>query len=134
MSKWKEKLARFMTGRYGMDELGKVTLYGSLIFLLVSLLFHWDLFYLLAIASLVICYGRMLSKNYTKRYGENQKYLNFRYRLICRLKGIRKQGPSDPDHKIFSCPNCRQKVRVPKGKGKIAIRCPKCGTEFVKRT
>ena len=65
---------------------------------------------------------RTMSRNTYKRYQENRKYLAF----VSRLK--------DREHKYFSCPKCRQSVRVPKGKGKVAISCPKCKERFIKKT
>jgi hypothetical protein len=65
---------------------------------------------------------RMLSRNTYKRYQENKKYLRF-------VEQIR-----DREHKYFDCPRCRQPVRVPRGKGKIAITCPKCREKFIKKT
>ena len=65
---------------------------------------------------------RMLSRNTYKRYQENRKYLT----LVERLK--------DREHRYFDCPRCRQPVRVPRGKGKIAITCPKCREKFIKKT
>ncbi|MCD7981014.1 MAG: zinc-ribbon domain-containing protein [Clostridiales bacterium] len=37
-------------------------------------------------------------------------------------------------YKFYMCPHCSQKVRVPKGKGRIEITCPKCRTTFIKTT
>ena len=86
-------------------------------------------FAILNMALTAISYGlmgwaifRMLSRNTYKRYQENRKYLRF----VERLK--------DRDHRYYDCPRCRQPVRVPKGKGKIAITCPKCKEKFIKKT
>ena len=65
---------------------------------------------------------RSLSRNTYRRYQENRKYLQ----IFDRLK--------DKNHRYFECPKCRQLVRVPRGKGKIAITCPKCREKFVKKT
>ena len=32
----------------------------------------------------------------------------------------------------YRCPQCRQKLRVPRGRGRIQISCPRCGTQFIK--
>jgi ribosomal protein L37AE/L43A len=65
---------------------------------------------------------RSFSRNVYKRYQENHRFLLFFDRL------------KDRKHKIFQCPRCRQMVRVPRGKGKIAITCPKCRERFIKKT
>ena len=65
---------------------------------------------------------RTFSRNTYRRYEENRKFLMFFQRL------------RDRDHRYFYCPRCRQQVRVPRGKGTIAITCPKCREKFVKKT
>lgn len=117
---------RFMQGRYGGDKLNIALVWISFGAYIVSLLIP---FAAAKLVLMVVYYGllgwaifRMLSRNTYKRYQENRKYLQF----LDRIK--------DREHRYFDCPRCRQQVRVPRGKGKIAITCPKCKEKFVKKT
>ena len=138
-----------MQGRYGADQMGQMLSAVSMVFLIISLFSRNQAWFLLAVIGIVYNYFRMFSKNISKRAAENQKYMNFRYRAVCFFKKGRtggsasfaqKQAQRKAHHeqkkmyRFFACPNCAQKVRVPKGKGKICITCPKCHTEFVKRS
>jgi len=116
---------RFMTGRYGTDKLNNLLLGLGLITCLVNL-FIRDITVGLALTTVSYCFMllalfRCFSRNTYKRYQENRKYL-----LI--VERIR-----DREHRYFTCPRCRQTVRVPRGKGKIAITCPKCKEKFTKK-
>ncbi|MCH1982835.1 hypothetical protein MCG98_09685 [Ruminococcus sp. OA3] len=133
MGKLRDKFARFMIGRYGVDNLGRVLVYASLILLILSMFIRYRIVYILAIAALIYAYFRIFSKNVSKRYEENRKFLNLQHKISGRFSALKNQG-QDKDHRYFKCPACKQKVRVPKGKGKISIRCPKCHAEFIKRT
>lgn len=112
-----------MVGRYGSDELGKVMLFVSLGLMVISFFVRYRIIYLLAVILLVLAYVRMFSKNVAKRYQENQRFVKWRYGLMSRKT-----------HHIYKCPACHQKVRVPRGRGRIEIRCPKCSTRFVKKS
>ncbi len=119
-------LQRFMQGRYGPDKLNTVILMSGLIISLLQLPFRDPI---VRLVLTVLSYGlmlwavfRMLSRNTYKRYRENRRFL----RLLEQVK--------DRKHKYYECPRCRQTVRVPKGKGKISITCPKCKEKFVKKT
>ena len=119
-------IRRFMEGRYGTDKLNTTILGVGVVICILSLFLKGAAVNLVLIT---ISYGlmiwaifRSLSRNTYKRYQENRKYLM----LLDRIK--------DRDHKYFECPRCRQPVRVPKGKGKIAITCPKCREKFIKKT
>ena len=132
--KFKERLQRFMYGRYGMDGLGKFMSWTSIILLLCSMLFGIDVLYFVAVALLVWCYFRMFSRNVQKRYQENcvyYRYVNIVGDFFKRQKSYMKQSKT---HHIYKCPQCKQKIRIPKGKGKVAIRCQRCGTEFIKNS
>ena len=82
---------------------------------------------------LVVCYLRIFSRNIYARQLENQRFMQFWWKL----KNGRSKRPSREqrkNYKVFSCPTCKQKLRVPRGKGKISISCPKCGRSFIKKT
>lgn len=130
----KQRLQKFMSGRYGADELSRMLLAISMVFLIISMLSRWNLFYLFAIVLLIYTYFRMFSRNVSKRYAENQKYLNWKYRLVVKKDRKKKQWEQRKIYHFYKCPSCGQKVRVPKGKGKICITCPKCRMEFVRKS
>lgn len=119
-------LRSFMAGRYGTDRLNMVILCAGLFCSLLSVwvkavplnIIFWALSYGLMIWA--IC--RALSRNTYKRYQENRKFLQF----FTRLK--------DRQNRYFDCPKCRQLVRVPRGKGEIAITCPRCKEKFIRKT
>lgn len=133
----KEKFIRFMQGRYGsygQDSLNKFLLAGALAAMVLSLFTGWDILYLFALAALAYTYFRIFSKNYTKRYAENQIFLKSTEgirRFFSTQKNVMGQRKT---HHIYKCPGCGQKIRVPRGKGKVAVRCPKCSTEFIKKS
>lgn len=130
----KEKYLRFMAGRYGIDQLSKFLDVISVALFIVSLFTKWMPVYFVALLLLAYTYVRMFSKNHAKRNAENMKFLNATAgirKFFGRQKGYFKTLRT---HHIYRCPSCRQKIRIPRGKGRIAIRCPKCSTEFVKKS
>lgn len=146
MEKLKYKLIQFMQGRNGMDQLAKAE--SSLIFALLILSVVLSLlpiqsagmalFLLLLeivwIALFIHMYFRVFSRNISKRYAENQRYCTWRYRMTVKWSHAKSEWAQRRTHRFFRCPQCRQKVRVPKGRGKICITCPKCRTEFTRRS
>lgn len=130
----REKFQRFMSGRYGTDDLSKCCLIVAMVALVISMFSKWTLCYILGLVLLIYVYWRTLSKNVSKRYEENQKYLNWRYQITVKQEQWKKRFAGRKIYRYFKCPQCKQNVRVPKGKGKICITCPKCRTEFVKRS
>lgn len=116
----------FMAGRYGTDKLGLTLLVAALILSLISAFVGASIVNLvLSFLSYFLMFWaiyRMFSRNTYARYEENRKFLRFFDQL------------KDRDHRYFCCPKCRQSVRVPRGKGKIAITCPKCRERFIRKT
>ncbi len=129
----KEKFIRFMMGRYGVDRFGRFLMVVTLVFMFLGMLIHPVLYYL-GLAGMIYMYFRIFSKNRVKRSRENQWYLQKSYKVRGFLDKQKRMMKLRKTHKIFRCPTCDQKIKVPKGKGKIEIRCTKCDTKFVKRS
>ena len=129
----KEKFYRFMYGRNGADQFNQFLMTLAFIFLIISF-FCSNFFYLLALLLLIYCYFRMFSKNLYKRRVENSKYLQYEYKVRQFFNTQKRDFNQRKTHHIYKCPSCRQKIRIPRGKGKIEIRCPKCSTTFIKKS
>ena len=128
------KMQQVMVGRYGADELGRFISVSTLVCLLVSLFTKWGILYWIGLFLIFYTYFRMFSKNVSKRYQENQKFLTLRYKAVAKWSIMKKHFLERKIYRFYKCPQCKQKVRVPKGRGKICITCPKCRTEFVKKS
>lgn len=129
------KLQRFMVGRNGFDQLGLHILWfcvilnivnmflrgtvSAVIFVVVDVLLIWQLY-------------RTFSRNLVKRGIENRKYCEFLTRFKRTWK-VMKLNLTDKTYHYYLCPDCAQMVRVPKGRGKVDIRCPNCGSTFERK-
>ena len=138
MNRFREKLQRFMIGRYGMDQLGRF-LFGVLCVLVVLNLFIRFgplglLVNALELAVIILLYFRMFSRNVNRRWQENQAYLRMQFYVSEYFKKLRFRFSEGRKYRIFKCPSCGQKVRIPRGHGRVSIHCPKCGTDFIKRS
>ncbi|MDD6468269.1 MAG: hypothetical protein PUF50_08865 [Erysipelotrichaceae bacterium] len=135
MERFKMWLYRMMQGRYGADLLGTVLSYVGMGFAILALFFRDFGWVLSTIAWLLLIYAlwRMMSKNIWKRYAENQKFVQWIQPLKRRWQLFQKQR-KDKEHRYFICPKCKQIVRVPKGRGKIEITCPKCKSRFDRKS
>lgn len=122
----KEKIARFMYGRYGVDSLCRVLVTAALVLLPVSTVVRSNLLYLLSMAVLIYAYYRSFSRNIQARYKEAMAY----ERLKTRIKRTPQRMKELKTHKIFKCPDCGQKIRIPRHKGSIEITCPRCRAIF----
>lgn len=134
----RERISRFMHGRYGIDSYSNFLVVLALILMAAEILIPVtvvrSVLGVLGILCLAYSYVRILSRNSRKRYEENERFLKrtevFR-KMVTRWKSRMAQRRT---HHIYKCPSCRQAIRIPKGKGKIAITCPKCQNEFIRRS
>jgi DNA-directed RNA polymerase subunit RPC12/RpoP len=123
-----------MMGRYGVDKMSQVLSGCSLALVAIGIIFKISVCYWAGFVLIGVIYFRMLSRNIPKRYAENQAFLRYYYRLTGWFTGKKQSLERNKGYHIYRCPQCKQKVRVPKGKGKISIHCPKCSTDFIKRS
>ena len=134
MDKFKDKMMRFMQGRYGTDDFYKFLFWVALIGIVINWFFKSQLLSFAVTLILVYAMYRVLSKNHSARYAENQRYLQATAKIRYWFDQQKKLMEERKYHHIYTCPKCRQKIRIPKGKGKIMVRCPKCHYEFQKRS
>lgn len=130
----RERFYRFMQGRYGQDDFSRFLLGAVLAGIVFNVFFQNRGLSLLIWGLLFYSYFRVFSKNHAARYAENQHYLNTTARLRGWLNQQKRLSGERKYHHIYTCPQCRQKIRIPKGKGKIMVRCPRCQHEFQKRS
>lgn len=132
MERIKDYLQNFMRGRYGIDQMSQTLFIIALVCIVLAMFSGNVLLEFLGIGVFVYADYRALSRNISARRAENARY----EQMVRDLKEKIHPSGADKTHRVFICPNksCGQKIRVPKGKGKIEITCPKCGEKFVKRT
>ena len=123
-----------MQGRYGTDDFYKFLFWVALIGIVINWFFKSQMLSFAVTLILVYAMYRVLSKNHSARYAENQRYLQATAKIRYWFDQQKKLMEERKYHHIYTCPKCRQKIRIPKGKGKIMIRCPKCHHEFQKRS
>ena len=125
MNKLRYKLAIFMQGRYGPDDLYKASLILYLILLIANVFLNSTLISIIISLLVVWVFFRFFSKNISARYRENVKYLNIKNRLKNGF-GIFKKRFTDRTHVYRKCPECRATLRFPRKKGFHDAVCPKC--------
>ena len=131
LQRWSDSVRRLMSGRYGLDQLNIFLLVTAVVLCVIS----YGLSLLGAVWAMIgmlvnlAAYGllfwyiyRAFSRNIEKRMLENRRFLARKARL------------TDRSNRYYRCPNCRQTVRVPRGRGKICIKCPKCGEKFIRKS
>lgn len=126
-------LRKFMAGRYGNDQLNVTLTVAYLALYLISVITRWTVLYWVALVLVLVSLFRCFSRNTTQRRTENNKYLQLirplqqKFRNFCvRVK--------DKEHRYFRCPNCKQQMRVPRGKGRITVHCRSCGATFEEKS
>ena len=146
-NKLRYRFALFMQGRYGTDQLSRFVS----VVVIALIVLEWivntlkihafpgmmTLMRLVGIVNAVLLfliYFRTFSRNIPRRYAENQKYLAVRGRVLSFFGRTKHRASQRIEYHIYRCPQCSQKIRIPRGKGRIMVRCPKCSTEFMKQS
>lgn len=129
----RERLSQFMQGRCGPDALSRTLLYGALPLLLLGVLPQFFLFTLIAYGLIGWALFRMLSRDFTARRMENEKFLLKVQPLRHKVTERYNQFKNRDKYAYLTCPKCRGKLRVPKGVGEITVTCKLCGHKFDKK-
>jgi LSD1 subclass zinc finger protein len=119
-----------MAGRYGSDSFNMFLSVVAIVFLAVWLVFRWLPFYLIAMVFIAATLFRSFSRNAWRRSRENQAYQKIRRKLFSGFGPFMARVRQRKTHRFFKCKSCRTMLRVPKGRGKIRVTCPKCHTVF----
>ncbi len=128
-----QKLQRFMMGRYGSDQFNIALLVFGLVLSLCGRLFFWPL-YLLADALYVYALFRMFSRNLPARQRENQAFLKAWGPVRDWFRFQKQKFSQRGQYKYFKCPGCKQRLRAPRGRGKIEVTCQRCHRVFQTKT
>lgn len=127
-----------MQGRYGFDKLYFFLSIISILLLFVGAIVLAPMIRLiiLILAFIIVLFAinRVFSRNKYKRNKENLLYQKLSAKVSGFIKRIITRFRERKTHKYFKCPKCKATLRVPKGKGKIKISCPKCDETFIKST
>jgi ribosomal protein S27E len=127
-------LRNFMAGRYGPDHLNTALIITALVISLISRITNFYVLVYISYIMLAFALFRMLSRNIPKRRAENDRYIRYWWPVKQKIKMSVTGLKNRKTHRFFSCPSCRNILRVPRGKGKMQITCPKCGERFIKKT
>lgn len=138
--KFRCAMARFMYGRNGTDQLWRALFWVYLAVCILQAVIAGvthsvvlsRIMDLLTTALAVYLLFRIFSKNLPKRREENQKFMSWWWKVKNNAAGS-KARRADKAHKYFTC-KCGAVCRVPVGKGKIVITCPKCGAQIHGKT
>lgn len=123
-----------MIGRYGPDQLNITLILFALVIALIARLIGLNFIIYLAYLLLILALFRMFSRNITRRRRENDKFLKIWWPIRTKIKRFFADVKMRKTHRFFKCPSCKNRLRVPRGKGKLQITCPKCGERFVRKT
>ena len=131
--KMRASFSRFMSGRYGVDQLGNVMLWTGLILSIIGSVAKLGILTIVADVLLVVMLVRMFSKDRYKRQHENQLYLEKTYKLRKDVSEWMNRVKNSKKYRYFTCPQCKKRLRVPRGVGNITITCKGCGNKFDKK-
>lgn len=127
-------LRKLMVGRYGIDQLSIALLIVSIIMAIVFFFFPYQYIRIVYLGLIIYTYFRIFSRNTSARYKENYKFLKLWNPVRKKWNRHLARFKSRKTYKFYKCSFCGQKIRVPKGKGKIKITCPKCKNTMIRRS
>lgn len=135
LARWQQKYQHWMIGRYGViDTLNKHLMIVVIVMMIIQLFIKSSIISLVEIVCLIVVFYRLFSKRIYVRSNENQKYRSFIQKCKHPIINIKQFMSDRKTYKYITCKNCRKKMRVPRGHGKVRVTCPACHEKFEVRT
>ena len=128
----RDKLIRFMKGRYGNDPLNMTLMIIALVFFFASM--FWQPLYIVSLILMILVPFRMFSRNINRRAAEGMAYEKIKGKIANNFIILKCLIVGTKTHCYFRCPSCKKILRAPRGKGKVMIHCPTCREKFLKKT
>lgn len=129
-----DRLRTLLAGRNGFDQLAAAAIICAVLLNLLGRVLGGVFFPLLALAALSYGFFRVFSGNVAARREENRRFMAIKGDALAAWRGWRTRRAQSRQFKFFTCPGCKNKLRVPRGKGSVQITCPRCGQRFSGRT
>ena len=133
----RQLVSQFFVGRNGLDLLNKIVFAAAVILWIASRFVSGGrgtlLFYLFLFAAGVAIF-RSLSRNIERRQEENRRLTAWVNRFRGRSETFNNRKEQWMEYKVFKCPSCGMKMRVPRGEGEIRVTCRQCGAVFEKKS
>lgn len=129
-----QKLAAWLRGRNGADELAMCAIILALLLVVLNIFVRSLVLSIIALVLMAYAWFRMTSRNLEARENENAVFAEFLGPVRPWVRDPARAFSEARAYKHFKCPECGQRVRVPRGKGKIRVRCPKCHEKFEARS
>ena len=130
LAKLQANLVSFMMGRNGPDSLARTFLWAGIILTFIEAFTGVGIFSLLGLACLLYSLFRCFSRNIPARARENAAFLSKTSGIRTAWRRFNARWDERKTKKFIKCPQCRQSLSVPKGKGKLRVTCPKCHNKF----
>lgn len=131
MNKLNQKLNKFLSGRYGTDDLSMFLCLITFIIILINIFFNNSILTIISFIIITLALYRTLSRNFFQRRKENNYYQRIKERILNFFTYQKRKYDDRHTHIYKKCPNCHQKIRLPLKKGKHTVKCPKCDNKFI---
>ena len=124
------QMLEWARGRNGADELSGACTNVAVALVMVDLFAHTTWLSILALVLLGYSWFRITSKRVGTRSLENARVLKATGPIVPFLANPVGSLREARAYVHLTCPSCGQRVRIPRGKGKVRITCPKCHREI----
>ena len=133
MNRFFDRLRSLMYGRNGPDALSYALMIAALVIAMLSIFIRFSYLSILSTLLILLAVWRQFSRNVAKRQAENAKFLGIWQKISGWFSLQQRKFRERKTYRYLKCPACHVTVRVPKGRGKICITCPKCQLDFIRK-